>query len=281
MLASLRFDVHSLNLGLREKIIQPDELTRMTKEREVEVIQTIQSRYLKELTQGGLPSEIYTLPYSTVQQAFGSDPEYEGLLGKWKAFFKARRTVAKESIFGPLYGQTPESFASANGIAVEEAEAIFAVDRKTYPLKHAWADNIKEEARRVNYVRTIFGRKRRLPYDRYLKHRGSSWADKEIAALDRKAVNTKVQGPASDLNCLAMAELSRVYRENGVRAIEIATIHDSIFGECADEVIYDVLRLKKFVMESTPIKYLGESPVEFKTEFEYGRNWGEMHPWSE
>lgn len=286
MINNLRFDFHSLNLALRMKLLEPNGLQNMSKELEQGLIQQMQILILKEIAQGKLPGEMYELPYGELQDAFAAeaeagDPFYKKLLSDWKSLFKARRTLAKESTFGPLYGQTPRSFAAANNCTEDEAEEIFETDKKTYPDKHKWAREVIAGARRNNCVTSVFGRRRHLNYSSLL--RGSATPDRSaqgaVAALDRRAVNTVVQGPASDLNCLAAARLRTIYKQEGIQARVLATIHDSIFGRCHPDIWQDVLTIQQHVMTTLPIEYLGESPVEWKAELEYGEHWGAMKGW--
>lgn len=277
LIKALEFDVHSLNLAMQEKLIKGDEIFKMTHEREKELIQAIWIKYLKEISEDKFTSEIYDYPFEELLEAFSNgSPEEKTVVKKWKDLFKHRRTVAKESTFGPLYGMTVGAYAMTNNISIEDAEEVYAIDLATYKKKHEWAAEIKAKARIDNYVRSVFGKTRRLDYDKALRIPNQKFREKELMMLDRKAVNTPVQGPASDLNGLAAVKLNKLYKENGIQAGIIGPIHDSIMGDCEPSILEDVLRLKHHIMTTTPTEYLGESLVEFKVEVEYGKNWSDM-----
>jgi DNA polymerase I-like protein with 3'-5' exonuclease and polymerase domains/uracil-DNA glycosylase len=271
MIKALEIGFHTLNLASLEKLVDPKDIPKMTPQDTARFEDIIYKRYLQQLTQEKpFPDALYEYPYQDIMQTLSAEEEYKELVAIWKNQFKKRRTVAKESTFGPLYGMTPPTFASIQGITREEAEEVYRIDRETYPVKHAYFDEIKARAARDGFVQNIFGKKRRLDY----KRAGSN--DKAIAELDRQAVNSMVQGPASDLGLLAMAECQRIFKQEKLPAVGFGTIHDSLATDSAEEYTPLVLGLVCHIMETHPITLLGENEVKFMAEPEYGRTWGDL-----
>jgi len=273
MISALEVGFHTLNLAALEKLISPKEVSKCTKERHDELEDLIYKRYLKELAPE-LPSGIYEYHFSEVMSSLNEDPERKELVTQWKNKFKVKRTVAKESTFGPLYGMQPQSFAVAQSISIKEAEEVFRVDRETYPLKHAYFDEIKARARKDGFVQSVFGKKRRLNY------KGVYNDPARIAELDRQSVNTSVQGPSSDIGALCMWECIKAFKKERILCASLGTIHDSLMHDSHPDCYKDVLQITFDIMENHPTKMLGSDHVRFKAEMEFMANWGHPKVWT-
>ena len=271
MIKALDIGFHDLNLAGLEKLIAPRDVPNATRALRDELVDKIQKRYLKQLAPE-LPEAIYEYSYQDILKKLSSVKEYEDLVNRWKALFKKKRTVAKESTFGPLYGMKPPTFAAAQGITKEEAEEVFRIDRETYPLKHAWAAEEKAKMRKNGYVQSIFGKKRRLDYS-------ACNSDGEIEQLDRQGINSLVQGPSSDLGFLCMWECIQTFKREKIHAKAIGTIHDSLGHDSHPDCYEEVLEITFNVMENHPTKLLGSDHVKFKAEMEYMKDWGHPKPW--
>jgi hypothetical protein len=273
---ALKWDVHWLNQGIIDGVMRPEEIATMNKARQQEVVQAIHIKYLKEVAQDSLPSEVFAYPYEEIKTMLseqGEDsPEY-ALLLKWESLLEVKRTVAKGNSFGPLYGQTPEGFAMLNKISIDEAKRRMEIDKKTYPVKHAWIAETIARARKDCFVKSVFGKRRHLDYKRYRND------EKECAALDRRAVNTKIQGPASDLNLLATYEIIKQMKSIGMPVLTVATIHDSTEQDIRPDVIEEAVILTQKIISETPIALLGDRGVPFKADTKLGPTWGTVKKW--
>lgn len=151
--------------------------------------------------------------------------------------WKEMRKKAKAVGFGYVYGMWYKKFriyARDNfGINLTDAEA--QESRKAYfdlyPLE-AWHNRQQRFAREHGYVRTMTGRKRRLPRaqdkdDTY--ERAEAW---------RQAINSPIQGTASDLNLMTLLQLAKEFPSYVVRPI--ITVHDSILAEVRDDYVVRV-----------------------------------------
>ena len=151
----------------------------------------------------------------------GADAAVE-IDGRWKEF----RKKAKAVNFGFLYGMWWKKFkmyARDNyGVIVtdEQAEAAREAFFELYSDFPKWHTRQKQFARRNGYVRTLTGRKRRLPNamlpdDSPLR-----------GAAERQAVNSPVQGFAAELNLMVALQIRKEYTRKQVRIV--GTVHDSI-----------------------------------------------------
>ena len=153
------------------------------------------------------------------------------------------RSRAKAVNFGIIYGQTRWGLASALGISNEEAQAFIDKYFLTYPKVKEYMDNSIQEAYRNGYARTIYGRKRYLLDELMSSNRNI----KEFA--QRAAINTPLQGTASDLIKLAMIELDKKLAENNLKSKMIMQVHDELILETYRDELDTVQKLVKEAME--------------------------------
>lgn len=140
--------------------------------------------------------------------------------------WKELRKKAKAVNFGYLYGMWWKKFkmyARDNyGVTVtdEEAQAsriFFFTHYKDFPK---WHTRQKRYARLNGYVKTMTGRKRRLPDAMRPQDDGFR------QAAERQAINSPVQGFAAELNLMVALQLRKEFGRNKLRIV--GTVHDAI-----------------------------------------------------
>ena len=133
---------------------------------------------------------------------------------------KAARQVAKGVNFAVVYGAGPEKVAAMAGITVKEAKRFLEIHQQMFPEIYKFKNKVLEVAktRRPPHIRTLFGRKRRLPalFSQDFGTRGYA---------ERQAVNSLIQGSAADIIKLAMVRLNRALDED-MRLI--LSVHDEL-----------------------------------------------------
>ncbi len=143
--------------------------------------------------------------------------------------WKELRKKAKAVNFGYLYGMWWKKFriyAFDNyGVKVTDQQAQ---DSRTayfelYQDLPNWHKSQKKFARDNGYVRSMTGRKRRLP--RALD-RDNTYERQEA---ERQAINSPVQSFANELNLMALIQLRKEFSHKIVRPV--GTIHDAILAE--------------------------------------------------
>jgi uracil-DNA glycosylase family 4 len=161
--------------------------------------------------------------------------------GEWKN----HRKKAKAINFGYLYGMwwvKFKEYALDNyGVKVTDAEAKASREAyfELYPGLVPWHKKQKNYAKRHGYVTTLTGRKRRLPAA------AGPPNDFETKEAQRQAINSPVQGCASDLNLMAAIQIGREFGLDKVRPV--GTIHDAVALEvredCVEEVVPRILEI--------------------------------------
>lgn len=163
------------------------------------------------------------------------------------------RKKAKAVNFGFLYGMGWMKFIMTAwenyGVKVseEESQAFRKSFFDQFPGLPPWHAKQRRLAHTYGRVETPMGRVRHLP-DIYSPDRGV------VAEAERQAINSPVQGFASDMCALSMVLLARQFREEGVRAYPIGTVHDAVNWEVHQDDLAYVLPTIKHRMENLPLE---------------------------
>jgi DNA polymerase-1 len=131
--------------------------------------------------------------------------------------------------------------------------------------KHFFLDGTVAQARERGFVATILGRRR------YLPELGSRDAGVRQFA-ERAAVNTPIQGSAADLIKLAMLEVDRRLREEGLEARVLLQVHDELVVEAMSDDSAAVAAVLRAAMEG-----VWRLAVPLSVEVRTGRTWAEVH----
>jgi len=150
---------------------------------------------------------------------------------------------------------------------MSRSEAKAAIDGyfRTYPGIKAYMDEQVAFARKHGYVETITGRRRYLKdiESRNAVVRGHS---------ERNAVNAPIQGSAADIIKLAMIEIDRAMRAQGLKSKMLLQVHDELVF---DAVAHELDALKALVVEK--MEAAVDLAVPMIAEVGTGKTWLEAH----
>lgn len=192
------------------------------------------------------------------------------------------RKKAKAVNFGFLYGMGVSKFiltAKANyGVTVtrEESEAARRAFFDQFPQLLPWHARQRRLAAQFKRVETPLGRVRHLP--------DIDSPDREVRAeAERQAINSPVQGLASDLALLSFVLVSRQFRKMGLTGHAIGTVHDAVNFEIPTHELARALPVIKDTMEQLPLRKLFgiDLGVPIIADCKVGKRWGgakEMTP---
>jgi DNA polymerase-1 len=188
---------------------------------------------------------------------------------------KHERKMAKAVNFGFLYGMGATKFMatalSNYGIVVtpEQAQDARTAFFAQFPQLLPWHARQRALARKYKRVETPLGRVRHLPDI-------DSPDQKVRAEAERQAINSPVQGLASDLALLSFVLVSRRFRQMGLRAHPIGTVHDAVNYEIPNEELAVCLPIIKDTMQNLPLKkYFGmRLDVPIIADCKVGSRWG-------
>jgi len=187
----------------------------------------------------------------------------------------------KHPNFGLLFGMYPkkyQEYCRDNGgqeITLATAEEVYQTFHNTYPALRRWHSRQIRLAHRYLSISNPIGRVRHLPDVRNPN-------DSVRMEAERQAINSPVQGFASDLMVFSAIRLARIF--DGRYARMVGSVHDSLLFEVRDEMVDEVARTVKDVMEDKDDlkKMFGvKLEVPIVVEISVGQFWSESETWTD
>ena len=174
------------------------------------------------------------------------------------------RNRAKAINFGIPYGLSGFGLAQQLGIEKKEGQQYIDAYFAKYQGVKRWLEATKEQARRDQKVRTLFGRVRPIPdiNSKNFNMRGFA---------ERTAVNTPLQGTAADLIKLAMIRIDAELRRRNLRSRMTLQVHDELVFEVPKAEVDEMRTLVREQMEGV---YSLRVPL--KVELGVGPNWRDL-----
>ena len=188
-----------------------------------------------------------------------------------------RKKVGKPVNFGFLYGMGWRKFIETAfknyGSQFTEIEAQGARQAyfELYPKLVPWHARQRRLVNEYGRVQSPLGRIRHLP-DIYSPDQGVR------AEAERQAINSPVQGFASDMAVIAMIEINRRFKEINAQAYCLGLVHDAINYEIRDDWLARCLPIIKDVMEDMEHVYklfgtIVDIPI--IADVSVGQHWGD------
>ena len=190
----------------------------------------------------------------TAAQVFGVAPE---------AVTPLQRRHAKAVNFGIVYGISEFSLADDIGVSRYEAKAYIDSYLSTYHGVRDYMKRVVEDARKIGYTQTMYGRRRYIP-----DLKSSNFNVRQGA--ERIALNTPIQGTAADLIKLAMIRVDTALAKKFPESRLLLQVHDELIVECPEEIAADVAELVSREMES-----VAQLRVPLTAEAKWGKSWFE------
>jgi len=186
---------------------------------------------------------------------------------------KEQRRSAKTVVFGVLYGKTPSSLSKDLGVDYARAQFIYDSVLGAFPTLTRWMEECRRHTLKNGTAWTYLT----LPDLEKARCR-QLW---QIAEPDGKqqsvarngAVNTPIQGTASDFMLRTLVAVVQWIVGDGVPARVVNTVHDSIILEVPDEWALEVAGNVKAIMESWPA-----NGVPLVADVDIGTTWGTLYP---
>lgn len=168
-------------------------------------------------------------PHSATAAALNGIPVEEFMRRKKEGdpAISAMRQVAKGINFAIVYGAGPDKVARMAEITVAEAKRFLEKHREMFPEVYRFKQKVISvtRSRKPPHIRTLLGRKRRLPaiHARDQAARGEA---------ERQAVNSLIQGSAADIIKLAMIRLHKALPDDMQLVL---SVHDELGILCPEE----------------------------------------------
>jgi len=166
--------------------------------------------------------------------------------------YKERRSIAKNSNFGAIFGLYPKGLQRnlqfKAGLVKTEVECAKIINnlRSGYPGLTRWQNDTKRIAKHKRYSETSLGRRRCL--------KGILSTELGVRSYwERCALNTPIQGTAADVLKLAMGRLIEGLNEKPYIK-PLLTIHDELVFEVPEDKVQEAYAFIKGCMEAVPFE---------------------------
>lgn len=180
---------------------------------------------------------------------------------------KMQRYHAKYVDFGVLYGRQAKSLAEVElKCSVAEAQRFIDNFLADFDKLNDWIKSQHEFVAEHGYVETAFGRRRRFPVI----------SRTNISEIQRQAVNSPIQGTASDFTLTALGRIVEGLDQGGLEEniIPLITVHDSLVFEVNPDYMQQLVRLAHYEMtQNIPIDLNG---IPIQVDMERGPNYGDV-----
>lgn len=174
-----------------------------------------------------------------------------------------QRSRAKAVNFGIVYGISAFSLAQDIGVFTNEAKAYIDAYLSKYHGVHDYMKDVIIKAKQDGFVTTLFGRRRPLPELKSPNHNIRAFGE-------RVALNTPIQGTAADIIKLAMVNVHKRLKNEGLEAKLILQVHDELIAECPEA---EAERVKTILTEE--MQNAVQYAVPLTADTHIGKSWSE------
>ena len=148
-----------------------------------------------------------------------------------------QRRNAKAVNFGIIYGIS--SFGLSQGLSISRKEAQEFINNYfvKFPGVKEYLDRLVEGAKENGYITTLFGRRRPIP-----ELKSSNFMQRQFG--ERVAMNAPIQGTAADIMKIAMINVFRRLKKDGLKSKLIIQVHDELLIETLKsekDLVYKIL----------------------------------------
>lgn len=174
---------------------------------------------------------------------------------------KNQRRTAKAVIFGIVYGIS--GYGLGESLELKPSEAKKYIDKylALYPKVDEYMKHNIKYAYENGYVKTMFNRKRvidELTNSNYMIRQSG----------ERMALNTPIQGTASDIMKMAMIKVYEEMNKHNFKSKIVMQVHDELIFDCYSDELDEVIKVAKEAMEN-----IYKISVPFKVSADTGKNW--------
>ena len=177
----------------------------------------------------------------------------------------SERRSAKTANFGIIYGISAFGLAQRLDIPNREAKELIDNYFESYPGIKLYMENAVAKAATEGYVETMFGRRRIL--------RDITSSNRTVRGLaERNAINAPIQGSAADIMKLAMIEIRRRFKQEGICSKMIMQVHDEVV---IDTLLSELDAVKCIVKEA--MESVATLQIPLTAEVNSGETWLAAH----
>lgn len=198
------------------------------------------------------------------------DDIFKQIAAKWNKMDETevtsvQRNQTKQLCYGIIYGMGNKALAETMNIDEESSAKIASEFHAAYPQIKIYSKKIVEKARAQGFIETMAGRRRYLPAI-------NSENSAERNQAERQALNTCIQGSASDLVKNAILRMDRNLKKGKLEDCTLVLhLHDELIYEVSMQNLKTAAETLTQSMQNC-VKLLIPLLVKVKS----GPSWGEM-----
>jgi len=190
-------------------------------------------------------------------------------------YITMRSKVSKILDWQVLYGASGFGLARTMGLEKEQGESLLKAFKKMYPDADKFIETQTEFAKKYGYVKTLLGRKRRLPELTYIgrdsfKNYQSSFS---VSNLINNSFNSPIQGTSGQVTLVAMTNIWKELKSRNLKSKLLINVHDELVMLA---FIPEIKIVKEIVERWMTHKYYEAKEgnrVTLQAEFEIGEIW--------
>ncbi|CAH0128287.1 DNA polymerase I [Peribacillus sp. Bi96] len=171
------------------------------------------------------------------------------------------RRQAKAVNFGIVYGISDYGLSQSLGITRKEAGEFIDKYLRSFPGVQEYMEDSIHEARQKGYSTTLMQRRRYIPEITSRNFNIRSFAE-------RTAMNTPIQGSAADIIKLAMINMNKRLKKEGLKTRMLLQVHDELIFETPPEE----LEILKVIVPEEMENAIGLN-VPLKVDYAFGPTW--------
>jgi len=176
---------------------------------------------------------------------------------------KEMRRSAKAVNFGIVYGISPFGLSEDLDIPITEAKIFIDKYLEEFPGVKKYMDDTIKQAHKDGFVKTLFNRIRVIDE---LKQKNRIL----VQAGERIALNTPIQGTSADIIKIAMINIEKRIKQEGLVSKMLIQVHDELVFDVVKTELEKISEIVKFEMENV-IKM----KVPLRIEIDSGESWYE------
>lgn len=178
-----------------------------------------------------------------------------------------QRNQTKNLCYGVIYGMGTRALAAKMDVEEYEAKRIVDKFHTTYQAIQKFGNKVVEKAKKEGYIETVTSRRRYLPSI-------LSQDRKESSKAERQALNSTIQGSASDLVKNAIVRMETNLKKENFKdndCVLVLHLHDELFYEVSELKWREAMDILVESMEKCV-----KLRVPLKVKVKMGKSWGEM-----
>lgn len=212
----------------------------------------------------------------------GEDITYEEIFEKTKVegkevkeFVKLRKD-SKGLNFQCSYGATKYGLANMFNVSNEEGEKFLNAYYISYPEVKKYIEEYRLHAKKYGYVKTLLGRKRRLPELTYIgkdSFKNKKYSTFTVDNLLNAAINAPVQGTSGQTTLIAMTNIYKAFKENNMKSKILINVHDEVVFDIPLDELCESCKIIEYYMTYPYYLNVDNNKVKLSAEVKFGEVW--------